>query len=136
MEELALTIRSREEYEPLNEVRVRGFLTEPARIFASRSGQPRLCFRLEVWITDERLPPKKPAGVDYFSVVAFGQDFLPLAAQLVEDREVLLTGRLRSRDIDTDGRHVVTEIVAREIVPLKTRADALRGKRPRHAIVQ
>ena len=136
MEKLATTNRSREEHEPLNEVRLRGFLTEPARVFASRSGQPRLCFRLEVWIDDKRLPPKKPEGVDYFSVVAFGQDFLPLAAQLVENREVLLTGRLRSRDIDTDGRHVVTEIVAREIVPLKTRADALRGKRFWHATVQ
>ncbi len=136
MEELALSIRSREEHEPLNEVRLRGFLTEPARVYASRSGQPRLCFRLEVWIDDKRLPPKKPVGVDYFSVVAFGQDFLPLATQLVENREVLLTGRLRSRDIDTDGRHVVTEIVAREIVPLKTRADAMRGKRFLHATVQ
>ena len=136
MKEVAITIRSREEHEPLNEVRLRGFLTEPARVFASRSGQPRLCFRLEVWIDDKRLPPKKPAGVDYFSVVAFGQNFLPLATQLVENREVLLTGRLRSRDIDNDGCHVVTEIVAREIVPLKTRADAVRGKRLWHATVQ
>jgi hypothetical protein len=136
MEEVAITIRSREEHEPLNEVRLRGFLTEPARVFASRSGQPRLCFRLEVWIDDERLPPKKPAGVDYFSVVAFGPDFLPLAAQLVEDREVLLTGCLRSRDIDTDSRHVVTEIVAHKIVPLKTCADVVRGRRFRHATIQ
>jgi single-stranded DNA-binding protein len=136
MQEVALTIRSREEYEPLNEVHLRGFLTEPARVFASRSGQPRLCFRLEVWIDDKRLPPKKPARVDYFSVVAFGHDFLPLAPQLVEDREVLLTGRLRSRDIDTDARHVVTEIVARKIVPLQTRADAVRGKKLLHATIQ
>ncbi len=136
MEEVATNLKSREEYEPLNEVLLRGFLTEPARIFASRSGQPRLCFRLEVWIDDKRLPPKKPAGVDYFSVVAFGQDFLPLATQLIGDREVLLTGCLRSRDIDTDGRHVATEIVARKIVPLKTRADAVRGKRLLHARVQ
>jgi hypothetical protein len=136
MEEVAITTRSREDHEPLNEVRLRGFLTEPARVFASRSGQPRLCFRLEVWIDDKRLPPKKPAGVDYFSVVAFGHDFLPLTMQLVKDREVLLTGCLRSRDIDTDGRHVVTEIVAREIVPLKMRADAVRGKRLLHGTIQ
>jgi hypothetical protein len=44
-------------------------------------------------------------------------------AQLTDDREVSLSGRLRSRDVDIDGRQVVTEIVAREIVPLKTRLE-------------
>ena len=50
-------------HQPLNQVRLRGFLTEPARLFVSRSGQPRITFRLEVWIDDADLPPKKPAGV-------------------------------------------------------------------------
>ncbi len=112
-------------YQPINQVRLRGFLTEPARLFVSRSGQPRIAFRMEVWIDDENLPPKKPAGVDYFSVVAFGRDFVDLLSQLGQEREVTLAGRLRSRDIGSDGRRVVTEIVAHEIVPLKTRADAL-----------
>jgi len=49
-------------YQPLNQVRLRGFLTESARHFVSRSGQPRIAFRMEVWIDDENLPPKKPAG--------------------------------------------------------------------------
>jgi single-stranded DNA-binding protein len=115
-------------YQPINQVRVRGFLTESARLFVSRSGQPRITFRMEVWIDDESLPSKKPAGVDYFSVVAFGTQFLGLLSQLASEREVTLTGRLRSRDIDTDGRRVVTEIVANEIVPLKTRLDAVREK--------
>ena len=61
-------------YQPINQVRLRGFLTEPARLFVSRSGQPRITFRMEVWIDDANLPPKKPAGVDYFSVEAFGTD--------------------------------------------------------------
>jgi hypothetical protein len=75
-------------HQPINQVRLRGFLTEPARLFVSRSGQPRLTFRLEVWIDDADLPPKKPAGVDYFSIVAFGTQFVGLAPDLVRGREV------------------------------------------------
>jgi len=123
-------------YQPINQVRLRGFLTESARLFVSRSGQPRITFRMEVWIDDENLPPKKPAGVDYFSVVAFGTEFVNLLPQLALEREVTLTGRLRSRDVDTDGRRVVTEIVAHEIVPLKTRADALSEKGRSHVTLQ
>jgi len=120
-------------YQPINQVRLRGFLTEPARLFVSRSGQPRITFRMEVWIDDENLPPKKPAGVDYFSVVAFGTEFVNLLPHLALEREVTLAGRLRSRDIDIDGRRVVTEIVAHEIVLLKTRADAVYEKGRPHA---
>lgn len=123
-------------YQPINQVRLRGFLTEPARLFVSRSGQPRITFRMEVWIDDENLPSKKPAGVDYFSVVAFGIEFVNLLPHLALEREVTLAGRLRSRDIDTDGRRVVTEIVAHEIVPLKTRADAVHEKGHAHATLQ
>jgi single-stranded DNA-binding protein len=123
-------------YQPINQVRLRGFLTESARLFVSRSGQPRIAFRMEVWIDDENLPPKKPAGVDYFSVVAFGTEFVSLLPQLAPDREIALAGRLRSRDIDAAGRRVVTEIVAHEIVPLKTRADALGEKERSHVTVQ
>ena len=116
-------------HQPINQVHLRGFLTEPARLFVSRSGQPRITFRLEVWIDDADLPPKKPAGVDYFSVVAFGEQFVSLLAQLVTDREVTLAGRLRSRDVDADVRRVVTEIVTKEITFHGTRADALRNLR-------
>jgi single-stranded DNA-binding protein len=123
-------------YQPINQVRLRGFLTESARLFVSRSGQPRIAFRMEVWIDDENLPPKKPAGVDYFSVVAFGTEFVNLLPQLAPEREIALAGRLRSRDIDAAGRRVVTEIVAHEIVPLKTRADALGEKERSHVTVQ
>lgn len=122
-------------HQPLNQVRLRGFLTEPARLFVSRSGQPRITFRLEVWIDDAELPPKKPAGVDYFSVVAFGEQFVPLVVQLVTDREVTLAGRLRSRDVDVDVRRVVTEIVAKEITFHGTRADALCDLRTQPAAI-
>jgi single-stranded DNA-binding protein len=115
-------------HQPLNQVRLRGFLTEPARLFVSRSGQPRLTFRLEVWIDDQNLPPKKPAGVDYFSVVAFGSQFVGFAAELVRGREVSVSGRLRSRDLDTAAQQVVTEVVAQEIAVLETRAQAQRER--------
>jgi single-stranded DNA-binding protein len=115
-------------HQPINQVRLRGFLTEPARLFVSRSGQPRLTFRLEVWIDDRDLPPKKPAGVDYFSVVAFGSQFVGLAADLVRGREVSVAGRLRSRDLDTAAQQVVTEVVAQEITVLETRAQAQRER--------
>jgi len=91
---------------------------------------------MEVWIDHDDLPPKKPAGVDYFSVVAFGPHFVTLMPQLTIEREVTLSGRLRSRDVDTDCRRVVTEIVAQEIVPLKTRTDALREKAHRDESAQ
>jgi single-stranded DNA-binding protein len=113
-------------YTPLNQVQVRGFLTEPARTFVSRSGQPRLTFRVEVWIDDPDLPPKKPLGVDYFSIVAFGAHWAALVQQLSTGREVTVVGRLRSRDVDGTDQRVVTEIVAKEIHVLGTRADALR----------
>src|SRR5512137_2135340 len=115
-------------HQPINQVRLRGFLTEPARLFVSRSGQPRLTFRLEVWIDDQSLPPKKPAGVDYFSVVAFGTQFVGLASELVRGREVTVSGRLRSRDLDTAAQQVVTEVVAQEITVLETRAQAQRDR--------
>ncbi len=115
-------------HQPINQVRLRGFLTEPARLFVSRSGQPRLTFRFEVWIDDQSLPPKKPAGVDYFSVVAFGSQFVELAPELVRGREVTVSGCLRSRDLDTAAQQVVTEVVAREIVVLETRTQALRER--------
>ncbi len=79
----------------------------------------------EVWIDDVDLPPKKPAGVDYFSVVAFGANFVPLVSQLATEREVAVSGRLRSRDVDIDVRHVVTKVVVKEIVVLGTRSQAL-----------
>ncbi len=115
-------------YQPVNQVKLRGFLTESAQLFVSRSGQPRLTFRLEVWIDDRNLPPKKPAGVDYFSVVAFGTQFVGLARELVRGREIIVSGRLRSRDLDTVAQHVVTEVMAQEITVLETRIQALRER--------
>jgi single-stranded DNA-binding protein len=115
-------------HQPINQVRLGGFLTESARLFVSRSGQPRLTFRLEVWIDDQSLPPKKPAGVDYFSVVAFGTQFVGLASELVRGREVTVSGRLRSRDLETVAQQVVTEVVAQEIVVLETRTQALHDR--------
>ena len=104
---------------PVNQLQLRGRIIAPTHLFLNRHGLPRLTFRLEVRCDDRDLPPKKPAGVDYFSVVAFGPEFIPLQTQLFAGQEVHLTGRLRSRDIEIDGvPRVVIEVVAKEIIPL------------------
>ena len=103
----------------VNQLQLRGRVIAPAQLFLNRHGLPRLTFRLEVRCDDRDLPPKKPAGVDYFSVVAFGSEFMRLQPQLFAGQVVHLTGRLRSRDIETNGvPHVVIEVVAKEIIPL------------------
>ena len=104
---------------PVNQLQLRGRIVAPAQLFLNRHGLPRLTFRLEVRCDDRDLPPKKPAGVDYFSVVACGPEFIRLQPQLFTGQEIHLTGRLRSRDIESNGvPHVVIEVVAKEIIPL------------------
>ena len=115
-------------HKPINQVRLRGFLVGAAHLFVSRSGQARVAFRLEVWHETPLDHPKVPAGVDYFSVITFGEHktLLPL---LNDGREVFISGYLQSRDIDRDGqRRSVTEIIAHEIIPLTTRTGALRDR--------
>ncbi len=113
-------------HQPINQVRLRGFLVGAAHLFVSRSGQARVAFRLEVWNTDQHPASRKvPAGVDYFSIITFGE-YQVLLPQLADGREVFITGKLRSRDIDINGkRRSVTEVVAHEIIPLNSRTDAL-----------
>ena len=67
---------------PVNQLQLRGRIIAPAQLFLNRHGLPRLTFRLEVRCDDRDLPPKKPAGVDYFSIVAFGSEFMRLQPQL------------------------------------------------------
>ena len=118
-------------HQPINQVRLRGFLVGAAHLFVSRSGQARVAFRLEVWHETPLDHPKIPAGVDYFSVITFGEH-KTLLPHLNDGREVFVSGYLQSRDVDRDGRkRAVTEIIAREIVLLKTRTGALRDRSAR-----
>ena len=121
-------------HQPINQVRLRGFLVGAAHLFVSRSGQARVAFRLEVWNDDHQPASRKvPAGVDYFSIITFGVHKV-LLPQLSDGREVFITGQLRSRDVDLGGkRRSVTEVVAHEIIPLKTRLDAISDHTPEAA---
>jgi hypothetical protein len=115
-----------------NDVRLRGFLTEDASLFvASPSGQPHLKLRLEVWLDERarRLPPKRPADVNFISVVSSQPEHVALLSQLQRGREVLVRGLLQSRDIhrpEIGERRVVIEVAALEIILLPTtRTDVL-----------
>ncbi len=115
-----------------NDVRLRGFLTEDASLFVqSPSGQTAIRLRLEIWLDERarRLPPKRPAEVNFIGVVSSQPEHVELLGHLRRGREVIVRGLLQSRDINraaTGGRHVVIEVAALEIIPLPTtRADVL-----------
>jgi single-stranded DNA-binding protein len=91
----------------------RGNLCDDAQVFMTRSGRPKLSFRLRV-PRSRSLPQKVPANADFFSVVAYGDRYVDLAPLLTAGTEVLTFGTTQSRDME-DGS-VVTEILAREIV--------------------
>src|SRR5512143_1674443 len=78
-------------HQSINQVRLRGFLVGAAHLFVSRSGQARVAFRLEVWNNDHHPAGRKvPAGVDYFSIITFGEHKV-LLPQLSYGREVFIT---------------------------------------------
>ncbi len=91
----------------------RGFLCEDAQVFPTRTGRPKICFRLRV-PRDTRLPRKIPVNADFLSVVAYGDKHLSVLPRLMAGREVMTIGVTQSRDMP-DGR-VVTEILAQEII--------------------
>lgn len=91
----------------------RGNLCDDAQVFMTRSGRPKLSFRLRV-PRSRSLPQKVPANADFFSVVAYGDRYVDLAPLLTAGTEVLTFGTTQSRDVE-DGS-VITEILAREIV--------------------
>ena len=87
-----------------------GYITRDAEVH-NASGGLKLTFRMAV---DRREAGKR----DHFTVVAYGERFLPLAEELRRGTPVLVIGRDRSRDLP-DGRHVMYDIVAEEIFPLR-----------------
>ena len=98
---------------PMNIDIKRGNLCDDAQVFMTRSGRPKLSFRLRV-PRSRSLPQKVPANANFFSVVAYGDRYVDLAPLLTAGTEVLTFGTTQSRDME-DGS-VVTEILAREIV--------------------
>lgn len=87
-----------------------GYITRDAEVH-NTSGGLKLTFRMAV---DRQEAGKR----DHFTVVAYGERFLPLAEELRRGTPVLVIGRDRSRDLP-DGRHVMYDIVAEGIFPLR-----------------
>ena len=91
-----------------------GYLCADAQFFRTRSGRPKLTFRLGT-PRDKSRPPKgaPPHNADFVSVVAYGDRLAPLLPELRARRHVLVVGFTQSRDLA--GGNVITEVVAERI---------------------
>lgn len=102
-----------------------GWLVRDAQFFTTRSGRPKVVFRLAV--PRDVAKPTKPGGnVDFIQVVAYGDRFVKLLPHLKRGVKVAVTGWTQSRDVVVDGIHrVVVETVAETIsfVPSDTRSE-------------
>jgi hypothetical protein len=103
----------------LNAVTVTGRLLADAEFFSTRSGKPKITFRIAIPRAPD-LPRKKPATYDFYSVIAYGERFVPLLEHLIEGRLVVVTGWVQSRDVEmpNGGNRTVNEIGARAILPV------------------
>ena len=89
-----------------------GRLVRDARFFVTRSGRPKVVFRLAV-PRDASKPSKPEGNVDFIQVVAYGDRFAALLPYLKRGVKVTVTGWTQSRDVVVDGVHrVVVETVA------------------------
>lgn len=101
-----------------NNVTVVGKVVGDAEFFPTRSGKPKICFRIAIPRTPD-LPRKKPASGDFFTVTCYGERFVPLLDLLTTGRRVVVVGWAQSRDVDgPDGRRTVNEIGARAVIPV------------------
>lgn len=101
-----------------NHVVVFGRLLEDAEFFPTKSGKPKVSFRIAIPRSPD-LPRKKPASGDFYTVVCYGERFVRLLDLLTEDRQVVVFGWAQSRDVDTaDGPRTVNEIGARTVIPV------------------
>ena len=89
-----------------NFITIAGRLTADPQLYITRSGRPKVTFRLACPRPDGR----GQQSADYVTVVCLGQRFQPLLDELSRGTLVTVTGRLVSRDI-RDGR-TATEIRA------------------------
>ena len=103
---------------PCNIVTIVGTLVEDAEFFTTRSGKPKISFRVAIPRSPD-LPRKKPSSEDFFTVTCYGKRFVPLLDALTRGRQVVVVGWAQSRDLDTpDGPRVVNEIGARAVIPV------------------
>ncbi len=92
-----------------------GWLVRDAEFFPTRSGRPKVVFRLAV-PRDVGKPQKPEGNVDFIQVVAYGDRFVELLPHLRRGVKVTVMGWTQSRDVVVDGVHrVVVETVAETI---------------------
>ncbi len=92
-----------------------GYVVEDARIFITRSGRPKVTFRMVV-PRSPRLPKKNPEHGDFYSVIGVGERFAHLVDHLRQGAPVVVFGYIQSRDIRVDGaKRTVNEVGAEAI---------------------
>jgi single-stranded DNA-binding protein len=92
-----------------------GRVVDDAQFFATRGGRPKISFRLAI-PRHPRLPRKKPATGDFYSVICYGEKFVPLLDHLVKGCEVVVVGWAQSRDLKRKRDGTVNEIGAQAVV--------------------
>jgi single-stranded DNA-binding protein len=89
-----------------------GYLVEDARFFTTRTGNPKVTFRM-ILPRHPRLPKKHPEDGDYYTVIALGDEFVGLLDHLSRGTPVVVFGYAQSRDVTVQNRpRVVNEIGA------------------------
>jgi len=92
-----------------------GYLVEDAQFFTTRTGRPKVTFRMAL-PRHPQLPLKQPENADYYTVIALGDRFVPLLDHLSSGTPVVVFGYAQSRDVTVEDRpSVVSEIGASAI---------------------
>ena len=92
-----------------------GYLVEDAQFFTTRTGRPKVTFRMAL-PRHPQLPLKQPENADYYTVIALGDRFVPLLDHLSTGTLVVVFGYAQSRDVTVnEQQHVVSEIGASAI---------------------
>ena len=92
-----------------------GYLVEDAQFFTTRTGRPKVTFRMAL-PRHPQLPLKEPQNADFYTVIALGDRFVPLLDHLSTGTPVVVIGYVQSRDVlAEEQQHVVSEIGASAI---------------------
>ena len=78
-----------------------GYLVEDAQFFTTRTGRPKVTFRMAL-PRHPQLPLKQPENADYYTVIALGDRFVPLLDHLSTGTPVVVFGYAQSRDVTVD----------------------------------
>ena len=96
---------------PINFFTGFGFLVEDAQFFTTRSGRPKVTFRMAL-PRNSQLPQKKPNNSDYYTVVALGDRFVEMVEHLKRGVPVVVFGYVQSRDVNVNGEQRTAHEIA------------------------